>query len=562
MAECPRTGSLGVALAVAAMVAVGVPGQATAAPVAKPRGTVVTVAGAPAVPGSYVVVLRGRPATALVAADLVRRHGGAVRRVWSAALHGFSAALSEDQARLFAADPRVAYVQVDSVVRLAGDQAAPPSYGLDRLDQRDLPLDRAYTYGTGAAAVHAYIIDTGIRITHETFGGRASFGHNSVDANNTDCHGHGTHVAGTVGGAEYGVAKGVSLVAVKVLNCQGSGSTAQVVDGVNWVAATAVMPAVANMSLGGGIDPAIDDAVRAAIGAGVVFAVASGNSNLDACDHSPARVPEAITVNATDRTDARAAFSNWGVCTDLFAPGVYITSAWNTSDTATNTVSGTSMATPHATGAAALWLAAHPTATPAQVQLGLTGNATPGRVADPGDGSPNLLLYTGTAPVPPPPPPPVCASPGQKLINPGFESGNRGWLATAGVLGNTDEQAPHSGSHYAWLLGYGFPHTDRLRQTVTIPAGCVQSRLSFWLHVDTSEVTRQVAFDVLTVEAGTARPLYFSNLDATDRGAGYVQHSLPVGRFAGQTITVMFTASEDEDSQTSFVLDDVTVTAQ
>ena len=556
MAVFSLRGKVVLALTAAVLAAVSVPFPAAAAP----RGVVVTVAGAPAVAGSYVVALRGRAPVAGVADALVARYGGKVLRTWSAALRGFQAALSPDMAAQLAADPRVAYVQADAVVKLAeGTQLAPPSYGLDRLDQRALPLDRSYTYPSGASNVHVYVIDTGIRTTHETFGGRASFGHNSVDTNNTDCNGHGTHVAGTIGGAEYGVAKNVSLVAVKVLNCQGSGSTAQVIDGINWMTAHAVPPAVANMSLGGGVDPALDDAVGAAIDAGITFAVASGNSGADACDQSPARVPAAITVNASDRKDVRAVFSNYGICTDLFAPGTYITSAWNTSDTATNTISGTSMATPHVTGAAALWLSEHPSGSPAQVAAALTGNATPGVILDPGDGSPNLLLYVGTAPVPPPPPPPVCADPGQQLVNPGFESGTRGWLATSGVLGNTTGESPRSGSQYAWLLGYGYPHTDRLRQTVTIPAGCVGSELSFWLHIDTDEPTVRTAYDILTVEAGTGgRQLHFSNLD---QSSGYLRYAMPVGRFAGQTITITFTATEDEDSQTSFVLDDTALTA-
>jgi subtilisin family serine protease len=550
--------AIGAATAVVAGVLVALPGTASAAP----RGTVITVLGATAVPDSYIVVLRdaatARSATPRTARELTRRYGGQVRRTWSRALHGFSARMSADQASALAADPRVAYVQADSVVHLADVEANPPSYGLDRIDQRDLPLDRSYTTTVAASGVHAYIIDTGIRVTHETFGGRATFGHNSVDANDTDCHGHGTHVAGTVGGAEYGVAKDVALVAVKVLDCKGSGTTAQVVDGVDWVTQNAIRPAVANMSLGGAVNDAIDGAVSEAIASGVTFAIAAGNDNTDACGQSPARVPNAITVNASDRVDLRATFSNFGTCTDIFAPGVKITSAWATSDTATNTISGTSMATPHVTGAAALWLAAHPADMPEQVSAGLTGTATPGRVGDAGDGSPNLLLYTGTGPVPPPPPPPVCTGPGQRLVNPGFESGTRGWLATSGVFGNGEGEVAHSGTRYAWLSGYGRPHTDRMQQVVTVPAGCVKSVLTFWLHVDTDEVTTTIDYDILAVQAGTSRVLRFSNLDES---AGYVQHSMAVGQFAGQTITVSFAGTEDEDSQTSFVVDDTALTA-
>jgi subtilisin family serine protease len=231
-----------------------------------------------------------------------------------------------------------------------------------------------------------------------------------VDNDNdaTDCHGHGTHVSGTIGGTTYGLAKEVSLVAVRVLDCAGSGTTAQVVAGIDWVTANAVKPAVANMSLGGGADAAIDEAVQRSIAAGVTYAIASGNSNADACGFSPARVPEAITVNATDINDARASFSNFGTCTDIFAPGVDITSSWLNGGT--NTISGTSMATPHVAGAAALYLADHPDAAPADVATALTGNGTPGKVTDPGAGSPNVLLFTGAGGTPPPPPPTGCAA--------------------------------------------------------------------------------------------------------------------------------------------------------
>jgi subtilisin family serine protease len=543
-------------------------------------GSIQSVPGAQSVPGSYIVVLKddmsARAATPQTASDLSQRYGGQVRRTWSRALHGFNTQMSEDQARHLAADPRVAYVQADALLHINDAQANPPSYGLDRIDQHDLPLDNSYTFATTASNVHAYIIDTGIRTTHQTFGGRATFGHNSVDANNTDCNGHGTHVAGTVGGSQFGVAKAVQLVAVKVLNCDGSGTTAQVVDGINWVAQNAIKPAVANMSLGGGVDNAIDNAVNQAIAAGVTFAVAAGNDNADACNSSPARVPAAITVNASDRNDARATFSNFGPCTDIFAPGVNITSSWNASDTATNTISGTSMATPHVTGAAALWVATHPNDTPAQVAAGLTGAATPNKISNPGTGSPNRLLFTGSAgggtppPTNPPPttPPPTTTPPappgagncdaGQKLANPGFESGTAGWVATPGVLGNTSGERPHSGSDYAWLVGYGRPHTDRLSQQVSIPAGCTNSTLSFWLHVDTAERTSTRARDTLTVQVGSTTVMRLSNLN---RANGFTQRSVDVGQFAGRTVTVTFTGTEDQRAQTSFVIDDTALNA-
>lgn len=385
-----RTVSAGAA---ALLVTFGLPGTAFAAPA---EATVAAAPGAEVVPNSYIVVLKDGRA----AADVAGRYGATVQRTYTHALHGFAAGMSARQARQVAADPAVWYVQPDLVHHASGTQANPPSYGLDRIDQKRRPLDSSYTYGTTASNVHAYIIDTGIRTTHQDFEGRATSGFDAVDGGAADdCHGHGTHVAGTVGGAKYGVAKGVQLVAVRVLDCQGSGTSAQVIAGIDWVTANAIKPAVANMSLGGGADAALDAAVKRSIGAGVTYAIAAGNGflglfALDACTQSPARVPEALTVSATDSNDAKPAWANRGTCVDVFAPGINIVSSWNTNDTATNTISGTSMASPHVTGAAALYLGGHPTATPAQVQTALVGNATTGVVTSPGAGSPNRLLYT------------------------------------------------------------------------------------------------------------------------------------------------------------------------
>ncbi|NES12881.1 S8 family peptidase [Micromonospora solifontis] len=385
--------------AAAAALAAAASTPALAAPTGQIR-----YAGAPdAISGSYLVVLKtdtvgaanslaARSAVPNRAAGLAARYGGTVGTVWSAALTGYSAKMSPAQARRLAADPSVAYVEQDRVVTTQGTQTG-ATWGLDRIDQRSLPLNSTYTYPNTASNVRAYIIDTGIRITHSDFGGRATWGTNTVDTNNTDCNGHGTHVAGTVGGATYGVAKGVRLVAVKVLNCSGSGSTAGVVSGVNWVTSNAVKPAVANMSLGGGASSTLDNAVANSISSGVTYGIAAGNSSANACNYSPARVASAITVGATTSSDARASYSNYGSCLDIFAPGSSITSDWSTGDTATNTISGTSMATPHVVGAAALVLGANPSYAPAQVASYLTSNATTGKVTSPGSGSPNRLLF-------------------------------------------------------------------------------------------------------------------------------------------------------------------------
>ncbi|NUT45791.1 MAG: S8 family serine peptidase [Saccharothrix sp.] len=364
-------------------------------PAGAAQGQVRDVGGPAAVPDSYIVVLEDGVGVDALAAEV----GASVTHRYHSALRGFAATMSERDARRLAARPGVAYVAQDQRVHVLADQPNPPSWGLDRVDQRDLPLDRNYGYATTAGNVHAYVIDTGIRVSHADFGGRATFDANTTgDGNNTDCNGHGTHVAGTIGGSSHGVAKAVRLHGVKVLSCAGSGTIAGVVAGVDWVTANAQKPAVANMSLGGGVNDTLDTAVRRSIASGVTYAIAAGNSNADACGFSPARVAEAITVNASDSADGRASFSNWGTCTDLFAPGVGITSAWNTGDTATNTISGTSMAAPHVAGAAALRLAVDPGASPQQVRDAVVAAATPNKVANPGAGSPNALLFTGSAP--------------------------------------------------------------------------------------------------------------------------------------------------------------------
>ncbi|TQM83844.1 peptidase inhibitor I9 [Saccharothrix saharensis] len=371
----------------------------TVTPAGAAEASIRDASGPAAVPGSYIVVLEDGVGAEGPAAAV----GARVTHRYRSALNGFAATMSERAAKRLAADPAVAYVAQDQRFSVLADQPNPPSWGLDRVDQRDLPLNANYRYATAAGNVHAYIIDTGIRTSHGDFGGRASFDVNTTgDGTDTDCNGHGTHVAGTVGGAAHGVAKGVRLHGVKVLTCSGSGTLAGVLAGVDWVTANAQKPAVANMSLGGGANDTLDEAVRRSIASGVTYAVASGNSNVDACAFSPARVAEAITVNATDSADGRAAFSNWGTCTDVFAPGVNITSAWHTSDGATDTISGTSMASPHVAGAAALHLADNPGASPQQVRDALAAAATPNRVGNPGTGSPNALLFTNAGPPPQP----------------------------------------------------------------------------------------------------------------------------------------------------------------
>ncbi|MET9377059.1 S8 family serine peptidase [Streptomyces sp. NPDC002992] len=384
-----RVGALVPVLALAAGLQFAVSPAAQSAPVGDLRLAPASLA----VENSWIVVLKDGSADA---ADL----GVTPQHVYRSVLKGFSTSMSQAKAAALAADPRVAYVEQNTTVRMAETQPG-ATWGLDRIDQRNLPLSTTYTYNTTATNVTAYIIDTGIRTSHSEFGGRARVGTDTIGdgQNGQDCQGHGTHVAGTVGGAKYGVAKGAKLVAVRVLGCDGSGTTAGVIAGVDWVTTNAVKPAVANMSLGGSANQSLDDAVKRSIASGVSYSVAAGNGILigipvNACNYSPARVPEAITVGATDSADKRASFSNYGTCLDLFAPGVSVTSAWKDNDAATNTISGTSMATPHTAGVAALYLAANPTATPAQVRDALVNNATSAKVQDARTGSPNKLLHS------------------------------------------------------------------------------------------------------------------------------------------------------------------------
>jgi aqualysin 1 len=356
------------------------------------------------VPGSYIVVLNEWAARPYgdgsfvpnVAADIASAHKGRIRQLYKHALLGFSVELTAEEAERLADDPRVNYVEEDGVVTASATQTSPP-WGLDRIDQRDRPLDSAYNYTPTGAGVRAYIIDTGIRRTHSQFGGRAYAGYDAMGdgQNSNDCNGHGTHVAGTVGGSTYGVAKGVSLYAVRVLDCAGNGSDSTVIAGVDWVRQNRVLPAVANMSLGGGASSALDTAVNNLINSGVTVAVAAGNDyGQNACNYSPARVANAITVGSTTSSDARSDFSNIGSCLDVFAPGSSIQSAWYTSDTATNTISGTSMATPHVAGVAALYLQNSTSAAPSTVASQLVNTSTAGRLTGIGTGSPNRLIYS------------------------------------------------------------------------------------------------------------------------------------------------------------------------
>lgn len=478
-------------------------------------------------------------------------NGARVTHVYRNALRGFAAGVPEQALEGLRRNPRVEAVEPDAQATASPTQTSAP-WGLDRIDQRSLPLSGTFSYPNSGAGVSAYVLDTGILAGHTDFGTRLRAGYTAIaDGRGTsDCNGHGTHVAGTVAGTTYGVAKAVLPVAVRVLGCDGAGAMSGVVAGLDWAAGdhAAGAPAVANLSLGGPATATLDAAVQGLIDDGVTVALAAGNSNLDACTTSPARTPAALTVGATDRTDTRASFSNFGTCLDLFAPGVAIASDWFTGPTATATLSGTSMAAPHVAGAAALLLGAQAALTPAQVAAQLVASAGPG-VVGAGAGSPNRLLFAAPAS--------ACSGGGQRLANPGFESGTTGWTAAAGVIGQFGTRAPaRTGTWSALLGGKGVTNTRTLAQSVTIPAGCTSYTLSFWLRVTTAEATTASANDRLTVTLGSAVTPVLSN---RDRNTAYVQKRFDVAAFAGRTVPLTFSVTENGSRQTSFVVDDTAV---
>ncbi|MFF8957943.1 S8 family peptidase [Streptomyces sp. NPDC014894] len=385
------------AIATATTVALAVGALALPAQAAQPEGRILHAGAAEAVPGSYIVTLKqsaGIKASTAQGKQLITGYGGQIKRTYTSALNGYAAKLSTAAAKRLAADPAVASVEQDQKVHSTATQTNAP-WGLDRVDQTNLPLSGTYTYPDSAGvSTTIFVLDTGVRISHQDISGRAFNGYDFIDNDNIaqDGYGHGTHVATTAAGTTYGVAKKAKIVAVRVLGNNGSGTTAGVIAGVDWITANRTSSSVANVSLGGGASTTLDNAVRRSISAGVTYSIAAGNSNAPASGYSPARVDTALTIGATTRTDARASYSNYGPVVDLFAPGSAITAGWNNSDSATYTGNGTSFAAPHVAGAAAIYLTNHPGSSPAAVATALVNGATNNVLTGIGTGSPNKLL--------------------------------------------------------------------------------------------------------------------------------------------------------------------------